>query len=73
MTTAQCPSLSAMLTHCQAVTHRRHSRGWIETPDERFFQPKATDVQFIKGCRTPFIVRPRRKARWFARLMGVFA
>lgn len=72
MTTApQCRSLAAMLVKGQLVTHHRHQRGWIETPDGRHFQPKASEVQFIAGCRTPFIAKPRR--RWFARLMGIFA
>lgn len=73
MTTAQCPSLAAMLTNGQQVTHRFHQRGWIETPDGRHFQPKASEVQFVKGCRTPFMARPRNKVRWFAKLMGIFA
>lgn len=73
MNTAQCPSLANMLTHGQQVTHRAHQRGWLETPDGRFFQPKATEVQFIKGRRLPFISRQQNKPRWFARLMGIFA
>lgn len=73
MTITQCPSLAAMLTNGQLVTHSLHQRGWIETPDGQFFQPKAADVQFIKGCRIPFMTRPRKKRRWFARLMGIFA
>lgn len=67
------PSFASLLTKSQQVTHRAHTRGWIETPDGRFFQPKATDVQFIKHCRLPFMTRPRNKRRWFARLMGIFA
>ncbi|EPD2924119.1 phage filamentation protein Fil family protein [Escherichia coli] len=55
------------------MTHRQHQRGWIETPDGRFFQPKAADVQFVKNCRVPFMSRPRNKRRWFSRLMGIFA
>jgi len=69
----QCPSLANMLTKGQQVTHRAHQRGWIETPDGRFFQPKATDVQFVIGRRLPFMSRPQNKRRWFARLMGIFA
>ena len=67
------PSFASLLTKSQQVTHRAHTRGWIETPDGRFFQPKATDVQFIKQSRLPFMSRPRNKRRWFARLMGIFA
>ncbi|WP_019213344.1 phage filamentation protein Fil family protein [Yersinia massiliensis] len=73
MTANQCPSLAAMLRNGQQVTHRRHQCGWIETPDGRDFQPKASEVQFIKGCRTPFMAKPRGKTRWWARLMGIFA
>lgn len=69
--TAHCPSLAAMLTQGQQITHRRHTRGWLELPDGRHFQPKATDVQFIPGMRKPFMSHPR--PRWFARLMGIFA
>lgn len=73
MTGTTCPSLSAMLTNGQHITHRYHSRGWLETPDGRFIQPKASEVQFIKSCRTPFIASKRPRRRWFARLMGIFA
>lgn len=73
MTANQCPSLAAMLTNGQQVTHRYHLRGGIETPDGRHFQPKSTEVKFIKGCRTPFMTKPKAKPRWWARLMGIFA
>ncbi len=72
-TLTNCPSLASLLTHGQQITHRQHQRGWIETPDGRFFQPKAADVQFVKNCRLPFMSRPRNKRRWFSRLMGIFA
>lgn len=67
------PSLASLLTQGQLVTHRMHSRGWLETPDGKFFQPKPSDVQFISGCRLPFMSRPRNKRRWFTRLMGISA
>ncbi|WP_279050066.1 phage filamentation protein Fil family protein [Cedecea davisae] len=73
MNAIECPSLASLLTNGQKVTHRAHQRGWIETPDGRFFQQKAADVQFIKHCRLPFMSNPRNKRRWFARLMGIFA
>lgn len=73
MDLTQCPSLASLLTHGQQITHRQHQRGWIETPDGRFFQPKAVDVQFVKNCRVPFMSRPRNTRRWFSRLMGIFA
>ncbi|RTP06725.1 phage filamentation protein Fil family protein [Enterobacter hormaechei] len=67
------PSFASLLTKSQQVTHRAHTRGWIETPDGRFFQPKATEVQFIKNSRFPFMSRPRNSHRWFTRLIGIFA
>ena len=73
MDMTQFPSLASLLTQGQQVTHRAHSRGWLETPDGRFFQPKATDVQFIRHRRLPFMSKPRNKRRWFARLMGISA
>lgn len=73
MALSQCPSLANLLNQAQQVTHHRHQRGWIETPDGRFFQPKANEVQFIDGQQVPFMSRPRNKRRWFSRLMGIFA
>ncbi|NJC99688.1 phage filamentation protein Fil family protein [Candidatus Erwinia dacicola] len=73
MDITQAPSFASLLTTSCGITHRRHVRGWIETPDGQFFQPKAADVQFVKGCRLPYMSRPRNKRRWFARLMGIFA
>lgn len=70
--TTQYPSLASMLI-TQSVTHKHHTHGWIETPDGRHFQPSPSDVRFIKGCRTPYIARQRKRPRWFARLMGIFA
>lgn len=78
MTANQCPSLAAMLRNGQEMnrrqlTHRFHYHGWLEAPDGRHFQPKASDVQFIPGLRTPYMAKPRASRRWFARLMGIFA
>ncbi|ATX62692.1 MULTISPECIES: phage filamentation protein Fil family protein [Yersinia] len=78
MTANQCPSLAAMLVNGQEInrgqiTYRFHYRGWLETPDGRHFQPNANKVIFIRGCRTPFMAKPRAKPRWWARLMGIFA
>ncbi|MCF1163240.1 DUF2724 domain-containing protein [Yersinia pseudotuberculosis] len=47
-------------------------RGWIETPDGRSFQPKASEVQFVKGCRSPFMTKPKAKPRFWARLISLF-
>lgn len=67
-----CPNLASLLTNGQQITHRAHTRGWIETPDGRHFQPDASKVRFVNGFNIPFINRPRRR-RWFARLMGISA
>lgn len=73
MTIAQCPSLAALLVNGQQVSHHRHQRGWIETPNGHFILPKASEVQFIAGMRMPFMTGQARKPHWFARLMGMFA
>lgn len=73
MISAQAPSLASLLKQGCQVTHFKNNHGWLETPDGRFFQPKVADVQFIKGCRKPFMSNPRNKRRWFAWLMGIFA
>ncbi|MCK2155238.1 phage filamentation protein Fil family protein [Citrobacter braakii] len=65
------PSFASLLTKSQQITHRAHTRGWLETPDGQFFQPKATDVQFIKHSRLPFMSRPRSKRNWLVRLLGI--
>lgn len=49
------PSLASLLKHGCQVTHFKNSRGWLETPDGRFFKPEPTKVQFIKGKNKPFI------------------
>lgn len=69
--TQQCPSMAALLTQAHQITHRRHTRGWLELPDGRHFQPAVADVQFLPGRLKPYMSRPR--PRWFARLMGIFA
>lgn len=66
-----CPAFSAMLKNGQQVTHRRHTRGWLESPDGRFFQPKACDVQFIKGARLPFMAC--RREHWLLRVIKFFS
>ncbi|WP_342221612.1 phage filamentation protein Fil family protein [Candidatus Fukatsuia endosymbiont of Tuberolachnus salignus] len=66
-----CTSVAVLPDNPLHITHRRHRRGWLETPDGRRVQPNAQDVQFIKGMSTPVINKPRR--RWFAHLMGIFA
>lgn len=71
--TTHCPSLSNMLVSHQQVTCHRHQCGWLELPDGRTFQPRASEVQFIKGLDMPYIAKPIAPRRWFARLMGIFA
>ncbi|WP_140920184.1 phage filamentation protein Fil family protein [Limnobaculum xujianqingii] len=68
-----CSSLSTMLRQEHLVSHHHHDRGWIETPDGRFFQPKASKVHFLPGLAKPFIAGIKRRRRWWARLMGISA
>jgi hypothetical protein len=42
-----------------ARSHTKNSRGWLETPDGRFFKPEPAKVQFIKGKNKPFIYTQR--------------
>ncbi|WP_350262596.1 phage filamentation protein Fil family protein (plasmid) [Pantoea sp. BJ2] len=38
----QYPPLSSYLKNHQKITHRHHSRGWIESPTGIFFKPPLT-------------------------------
>ncbi|HHT0319737.1 phage filamentation protein Fil family protein [Raoultella planticola] len=49
------PSLAGLLKQVCQVTHFSNSRGWIETPDGRFFKPEPNKVRFIKEMDKPFI------------------
>ncbi|QQU56457.1 phage filamentation protein Fil family protein [Serratia liquefaciens] len=49
------PSFASLLKHGCQVTHYRHSHGWIECPDGRFFKPEPNKVRFIKGMNKPFV------------------
>ncbi|HCM1923081.1 TPA: DUF2724 domain-containing protein [Salmonella enterica subsp. salamae serovar 16:m,t:e,n,x] len=49
------PSFAGLLRGSCQITHYHNSRGWIETPDGRFFKPDPCKVQFIKGRNKPFI------------------
>ncbi|EDT6692646.1 hypothetical protein AH716_002308 [Salmonella enterica subsp. enterica] len=49
------PSLASLLRNGCQVTHCKSSRGWIETPDGRFFKPEPNKVQFIKGRDKPYV------------------
>ncbi|AEN67362.1 hypothetical protein Entas_4689 (plasmid) [Enterobacter soli] len=53
------PSLASLLKNGCQVTHFKNSRGWLETPDGRFFKPEPVKVQFIKGKDKPFIYTRR--------------
>ncbi|QBH97366.1 hypothetical protein EKN56_13730 [Limnobaculum zhutongyuii] len=70
---SECRSLSGMLRQGQEVTHCHHSRGWIETPDGRHFQPKASEVKFLPGLAKPWLSGVKCSRRWWARLMGITA
>ncbi len=48
------PSLASLLKHGCQVTHYSNTRGWIETPDGRFFKPEPNKVRFIKEMNKPF-------------------
>ncbi|MEL0552932.1 phage filamentation protein Fil family protein [Raoultella lignicola] len=49
------PSLAGLLKHGCQVTHFSNTRGWIETPDGRFFKPEPNKVRFIKEMSKPFV------------------
>lgn len=49
------PTLASLLRNGCQVTHFKNSRGWLETPDGRFFKPEPAKVQFIKGLNKPFV------------------
>ncbi|BEJ33582.1 hypothetical protein OIPHN330_22020 [Citrobacter freundii] len=49
------PSLASLLKHGCQVTHYSNTRGWIETPDGRFFKPEPNKVRFIKEMNKPFV------------------
>lgn len=68
----ECQSLSSMLRQGQLVSHCHHSRGWLETPDGRHFQPKASKVKFLPGLSKPWIAGVKAR-RWWAKLMGISA
>ncbi len=55
MSTENIPSIASLLKHGCQVTHFRNTRGWIETPDGRFFKPEPNKVRFIKEMNRPFI------------------
>ncbi|OYC61678.1 hypothetical protein RX33_00277 [Escherichia coli] len=49
MSEQQIPSFASLLRNGCQVTHCKSTRGWIETPDGRYFKPEPAKVQFIKG------------------------
>lgn len=53
------PSLASLLRNGCQVTHFGNSRGWIETPDGRFFKPEPNKVRFVKGMNKPFVYTER--------------
>lgn len=68
----ECPSLASLLKRGCQVTHFKNSRGWLETPDGRFFKPEPTKVQFIKGKNKPFIYTRRINTGVLFILAGLF-
>ncbi|EEZ6655761.1 phage filamentation protein Fil family protein [Escherichia coli] len=49
------PSFASLLRNGCQITHCKSTRGWIETPDGRYFKPEPAKVQFIKGRSKPFV------------------
>ncbi|UWS30649.1 phage filamentation protein Fil family protein [Erwinia pyrifoliae] len=72
MNAEQVPSMASLLKHGCQVTHYRHSRGWIETPDGRYLQPEANKVHFIKGMSKPFVCAEKINKGLFSRLLSLF-
>ncbi|ECK8241752.1 hypothetical protein FR257_11950 [Salmonella enterica subsp. enterica] len=69
MTDQNIPSFASLLRNGCQVTHCKASRGWIETPDGRFFKPEPNKVQFIKGMNKPFIYTQKINKGVFAALI----
>lgn len=46
-----------------------YGHGWLELPNGQRWQPAASKVQFLSGCRSP-VVNAKRRPWWF-RLMGL--
>lgn len=46
-----------------------YGHGWLELPNGHRWQPTASKVVFLSGCRQP-MVKTKRRAWWF-RLMGL--
>ncbi|HBS7470263.1 TPA: DUF2724 domain-containing protein [Klebsiella pneumoniae] len=66
------PSLAGLLKHGCQVTHFGNTRGWIETPDGRFFKPEPNKVRFIKGMSKPFVYTKKINKGLFSTLLKVF-
>ncbi|WP_313627912.1 phage filamentation protein Fil family protein [Kosakonia sp.] len=69
---SECPSMASLLHHGCKVTHFKNSRGWIETPDGRFFKPEPARVQFIKERNKPFIYAGKIKKGALRTLLELF-
>ncbi|MEE8731132.1 MAG: phage filamentation protein Fil family protein [Rahnella inusitata] len=46
-----------------------YGHGWLELPNGQRWQPAASKVAFLSGCRHP-MVKIKRRSWWF-RLMGL--
>lgn len=66
------PSVASLLRNSHQVTHFKPSRGWIETPDGRFYKPKPEKVKFIKDEIKPVIFGDVKKNKFIWSLFNLF-
>ncbi|HHR0842553.1 TPA: phage filamentation protein Fil family protein [Klebsiella aerogenes] len=66
------PSIAGLLKHGCQVTHFANTRGWIETPDGRFFKPEPNKVHFIKSMSKPFVYTKKINKGLFAAMSRAF-
>ncbi|EPA9245287.1 phage filamentation protein Fil family protein [Yersinia enterocolitica] len=66
------PSIPSILkSHCKII-HFKPLRGWIETPDGRFFKPDPNKVRFIKGVSKPFVYTKKTNKGLFSAFARLF-
>lgn len=63
------PSFASLLRNGCQVTHCAATRGWIETPDGRYFKPEPNKVRFIKGMSKPFVYTKKINKGFFNKLI----
>lgn len=66
------PSFASLLRHGCQVTHFANTRGWIETPDGRFFKPEPNKVRFIKSMSKPFVYTKKINKGLFVAMSRIF-